>query len=376
MTSSARGSTSRGLRLGRVRGVPVILSPGWALISVVLVVLFTPTVQLRLGLPTAPAALVAAGIPLLLALSVLLHELAHGLTAQRLGIRVREYVLSLWGGHTAFDAEISRAGASAAVAVVGPLTNAVLAVLFWVASRSVDGAGAAALVLAAVAWTNGFVAVFNALPALPMDGGRLLEALVWRVRGDRDLGTVVAGRCGQVVAVGLVLVVLGLPLLRGGRPDLFSGVWSLLIGFMLWQGATAAVRTGTARRAARGVDLRPLVRPVAPLEVTAPVGAALLAQQRGAVVLVGRGAWVPDQVAGSVPPQALASTSVGSVAVRLPPEAVMTELIGSTALAQVARGARAGAAVLVVLGPDGRTVGALTVADVERQLSGAPRGRP
>ena len=85
----------------------------WAIITVVLMVVFTPNVSRALGLELVPAAVVAAGIPLLLALSVLAHELAHGLTAQRLGIPVREYVLSLWGGHTSFHDEIARPGASA-----------------------------------------------------------------------------------------------------------------------------------------------------------------------------------------------------------------------------------------------------------------------
>lgn len=366
-----------GLRLGAIGGVPVYLTPGWALIAIVLVALFTPTVQRVLGLDTLPAAGVAAGVPLVLAISVLLHELAHGLTAQRLGITVREYVLSLWGGHTAFDAEIDRPGASALVAAAGPVTNGVLAVLLWWGSEvalsgaSSLGAAAAWLVLVAAAYSNAFVAIFNALPALPMDGGRLLEALVWRTRGDRELGTLVAARVGQAVAV---LVVLGALVygISGSGQSWFTIIWGALIGWMLWQGATASVKVARARRAARAVDLAAWAVPAALLDQHEPV-TAIRGVAPGTAVLLADGvgapvAWVQPDAVRSVPPEAWASTPLSAVARALPPEALLTTHRGADAVAQLARAARAGARFVVLAGPDRTVLGVVDVVEAGRRL--------
>ncbi len=365
---------SAGLRLGSIRGVPLILTPGWGLITIVLVVLFTPTVRRVLALDVVPAAAVALGVPLLLAVSVLLHELAHGLTAQRLGVRVREYVLSLWGGHTAFHSEIGRPGASALVAVVGPATNAVLAMLLWWLAGVVQsgvtsqGSAALALVVSVAAYTNAFVAVFNALPALPMDGGRLLEAAVWKARGDRDLGTLVAARVGQGVAV---LVVVG-GLARGAATsDWVTAIWAVLIGAMLWQGATGAVRVATARRATRDVDLTAWMVPVTVLPAEAPVTA--LAGVAGSVVLtagpdgVPTGQVLPDAVR-AVPVAAREHTALLTVTTPVPADALLTEHRGSEAVAQLAQAARAGARVAVLVGLDRRAIGAVDVVDAAKRL--------
>lgn len=359
-----------GLRVGAIQGVPIYLTPGWALITGVLLVMFTPTVARALDLDMLPAALVALGIPLLLAASVLAHELAHGLTAQRLGIPVREYVLSLWGGHTSFHDEIARPGASALVAAVGPVTNGVLAAVFTAAAGAVDSP-AAALVLSAVAYTNVFVAVFNAIPALPMDGGRLLEALVWRVRDDRDLGTLAAARVGQAVAVlvGLAGVYLGTV---NGRQDWFMLIWGLLIASMLWQGASSSARVASARRATRDVDLGAWAVPVTVLDQQAPISALRGVDVAAAVLLAGPGgrpvAWVQPAAVQAVPAEAVATTPLVAVAARLPAEALLTTHTGTAAVAQLARAARAGARFVVLVGLDGRALGAVDVVEASRRL--------
>ncbi|WP_156250768.1 site-2 protease family protein [Pseudactinotalea terrae] len=361
---------SPGLRIGKIRGVPIYLTPGWALITIVLLVIFTPTVARALGLDLVPAALVALGIPLLLAASVLAHELAHGLTAQRLGIPVREYVLSLWGGHTSFHDEIGRPGASALVAAVGPLTNGVLALVFT-ASASAVTSPAAALVLSAVAYTNIFVAVFNAVPALPMDGGRLLEALVWRVSADRDLGTLVAARVGQGVAVLVALVSIYLGALRDGQ-NWFTLIWGLMIASVLWQGAVGAARVATARRATRDVDLGAWAVPVTVLDQLAPITSLRGVDGGTAVLLAGPDgrpvAWVQPAAVQAVPQDAIATTPLSAVATALPPEALLLTHTGSAAVAQLARAARAGARFVVLVGLDGRALGAVDIVEASRRL--------
>ncbi|MFV0427547.1 MAG: site-2 protease family protein [Beutenbergiaceae bacterium] len=361
--------STRGFRVGSVRGVPLILTPGWALIGIILIVIFAPTVSRVLNVGIVPAAAISAGVPVLLALSVLLHELAHGLTAQACGVHVREYVLSLWGGHTAFQSEIRSPGVSALVSVVGPATNAVLAAGFWLAGQAAPG-GAATLILYAVAVTNVFVAAFNALPALPMDGGRLLEALIWRVNGDRDSGTLVAARVGQVVAV---LVAVGSLAYSTQTQRWSSGIWGVLIGWTLWRGATSTVKMARARRAVRTVDLNAWSMPVVVLRAHESI--AHLAQRvpAGSIALIAESdgrprAWVDPRAVQSVPASEWDRTSLSTVAAVLPQEALISAHRGADAVAQLAKAAQAGARYVVLVGLDGHALAAVDVIDAGRRL--------
>ncbi|TDE90362.1 peptidase M50 [Occultella glacieicola] len=377
MTASPRTET-RGWRVGRIGGAPVIITSGWALIAVVLVVTFAPWLDAQLDLGFE-AYLWALALPVLLLVSVLAHELSHGLTARRFGVPVGEYVITLWGGHTSFTGAIRTPGPSAAISVAGPLANVALALLAAAGGQLTDGV--ASVAFAAATYSNGFVAVFNLLPALPMDGGKLLEALIWKVRGDRLTGTIVAGRCGQVVAVAIPLVVLGLPLLRGGSPSLFSAIWALLLAGMLWNGAHASVRYARAQRGAQGMDLRALAVGAHLLPAgasVADVDRSLAAAPSVAVVLVDpRGipvALVDTEALASVPEQGRDTVPAAAVATSLGRHALITQHTGPTAVAQVARAAKAGAATVVVVALDGGTpqvLGLVRVADVAHAL--APR---
>lgn len=249
-----------GIPLGRVLGVPVRLAPSWFVIALVVVVLFAPSVEQSTGLAAPATWLVAALFAVLLLVSVLLHEIAHAATARALGLPVSEIVANLWGGHTQFSDESPTPGTTALVAVAGPLANAALAVVGWLALDLV-GDGLARILLLALVLTNGFVAVFNMAPGLPLDGGRVLEAAVWKVTGDRSQGTLAAGWCGRVVAVLLLLWMVGRPLLRGEQPQLTNVVWSAMIAALLWQGATAAIGVARLRRSAAMLRLEPLVEP-------------------------------------------------------------------------------------------------------------------
>src|SRR5699024_1377348 len=182
-------------------------------------------------------------------------ELAHGLAARGAGFEVDEFVISLWGGHTSFARDIDRPGASAFVAVVGPLANALIAAGCWGMLSLVSGHAIGFFLLTTIAITNAAVAAFNLVPALPLDGGRLLEALIWKVTGDRYLGMRISGRCGQVVAVAIAVGVLGWPLLSGRRPDLTSAIWGILIAGVIWQGAAMSVRVAGARSRAAGFEI-------------------------------------------------------------------------------------------------------------------------
>lgn len=249
-----------GIRLGRVAGVPVYLAPSWFVVALVVVVVFAPQVEQAAGLLAPVTYGVAALYAVLLLVSVLVHEFAHALSARALGLPVQQVVADLWGGHTQFTDEAPTPGRSALVAVVGPLANGVLAGAGMLAVPLV-GDGVTRLLLVALVFSNAFVAVFNLAPGLPLDGGRVVEALVWAASGRRWAGTLAAGWCGRVVAVAVVVWSLVLPLSGGSRPSAFTAVWSLLIAGLLWQGAGAAVTLGRVRRAAARLDLAGFTEP-------------------------------------------------------------------------------------------------------------------
>jgi Zn-dependent protease len=211
-----------GWLLGRVAGIPVYIGRSWPIIAVVVVMTFGP--QLAGALPGGAGYAVAAAYALLLLVSVLVHEAGHALAARSTGSEVSRIVANLWGGHTVFGSGQRRPGTAALIAIAGPAGNLLLAGVGWLLLQ-VDLPAVPALLAWALAFSNVFVAVFNLLPGLPLDGGFVVEAVVWKVTGDRWLAMVVAGWLGRVVTVLAVVYLLAEPLLSGGRPSLVTIVW-------------------------------------------------------------------------------------------------------------------------------------------------------
>ncbi|MEP6631370.1 MAG: site-2 protease family protein [Lapillicoccus sp.] len=273
--SPTRG-TSYGWRLGSLYGIPVYLGRSWPIIALVIVVTFGPQVRQSTGASGgAFGYAVAVAYAVLLLFSVLAHEAAHALVARRFRYEVDRVVADLWGGHTVYDTSTSRPGASAAIAVSGPLANLAIAGVGYALVTLVSPDGVAGLLLGAVMVTNLFVGVFNLLPGLPLDGGFLVDALVWRVTGDRNKGLIVAGWLGRVLTVLVVLWLVGRPLLMGDPPSLFTIVWCGLIGAFLWAGASNAIKSGTARRAISRVPLTSVLRPALVVSTRDPLASVL-----------------------------------------------------------------------------------------------------
>lgn len=246
MTSRPGAGARRSARM-RIAGVPVRFRASWFLVSGAIVLLFGPQVQRifpELGLL---AYAVAFGYALLLMLSVLAHELAHALAARSFGWPATEIELNLWGGHTEFLAHRATPVKSLAVSLAGPAANLVIAGLGWYFSGLFELTGVAALLVQVTVLVNFMVGVFNLLPGLPLDGGRIVESAVWGATGSQDRGLRAAGWGGRVVVV-LLLSGLAVLVITGVREiSLVVVVVAVMVSFFLWQGASESIKVANAR---------------------------------------------------------------------------------------------------------------------------------
>ena len=230
------GGFGTGIRLGRWGGVAV--SARWsvlftlALFADVLATSALPAA--RPGHGTAAYWLVGLLTAAVFLVTLLAHEFAHAITARRFGMQVKGITLWMLGGFTELDGRSPSPHADALVAVAGPATSiglgAVSALLAW-------WAGGSGLLGAGLSWLAGislFLGVFNLLPGAPLDGGRLLRALLWWRYQDRARAGRVAARVGRVL--GFVLIALGFLELVAGS---FLGLWVAFVGWFIVAAATA-----------------------------------------------------------------------------------------------------------------------------------------
>ncbi|MCK2243000.1 MULTISPECIES: site-2 protease family protein [unclassified Crossiella] len=275
-----------GLLLGRVGGVPVLLAHSWWLLAAVIVVLYTPLVEMIVpGTSLVVSAIMAGVFAVLLAASVLLHELGHVVVALRLGLPVRRVRLQLLGGAAELMRTPTKPGQEGWVAAAGPAVSVGLAALAGLGLLLVPGGGVLWLLIAQLAVANAAVAVINLLPGLPLDGGRVLRALVWAATGKRMTGTRVAVIGAGVVAAAMIWwAVMGL---AGNTPDrwLRLAVCVLMAWFVVL-GAGAEMANEHQRTWPAGLTLADLVRPVLQLPAESPVADALDASAGRGVVLV------------------------------------------------------------------------------------------
>jgi Zn-dependent protease len=381
MAASTDDSTrpAPGLRLATVGGVPVYIGRSWPVIAVVIVATFGPNVASSRPDLGFGAYAVALAYAVLLLASVLAHEAAHAVVATRCGYRVNRVVADLWGGHTAYDSSTARPGASALVAVAGPAANALLAVVGALARPSVPD-GIAYLLVVATVYTNGFVAVFNLLPGLPLDGGFLVDSIVWKITGKRESGLIAAGWAGRAVTVLVVAWFVGLPLVNGQPPDLFNVLWALFIGSFLWMGASNAIRTGRGSRLLAGIRIDSVWRPAASLPAHASAAQALalrVSGPGGTVVVVEDDArraigLLDDEALHAIPEHALGDVPVTAV-MRRQPDGWVVQATGDQSVATVVMAMQyLGIGAAAVRGPGGRIDAVVLASDLQAALSRRP----
>ena len=228
----------RGFRIATIRGVPVNVDSSWIWIAVLLIATFWA--RLDQEFPDLAGG-EAFGFALFGALvffgSVFLHEAAHAIAARANGIQVHGITLVFFGGFTAARADEKGPGPAFAIAALGPGTSLALSGAFWALSRlTQDMAGPLPGLLSYVSAVNLFMALFNALPGLPLDGGRMLQSIVWRVTRDQQKGTRIAARSGLVVGG----IVIAFAIYSLAREQLFQAVWGGIIGMFIFRGAQAS----------------------------------------------------------------------------------------------------------------------------------------
>lgn len=237
----------RGFTLVRIAGIPIRFQYSWFLVTAVIVVIFGPQVSRIFPEIGLGAYAVALGYALLLMVSVLAHELAHALSAKVFGWPSTEIELNLWGGHTQFIAHDATPGKSLAVSLAGPASNLVIAGVGWYLIQTLDPSGVTGLLADVTVLVNFLVGLFNLLPGNPLDGGRLVESVVWQITGDQDRGMLAAGWAGRLV-VGLVVgFVMWQVLVAGPNTNLVLVVVATMICFFLWQGAGESIRIARTR---------------------------------------------------------------------------------------------------------------------------------
>jgi Zn-dependent protease len=388
MAEPARGpspaparTTSAGLPVGRFFGVPLYLSPSWLFIALLITVTYSELVEQTVDdISPVGSYAVAFAFAVLLAISLLAHELGHTAVSLAFGLPVRRVVIFLLGGVSEIEKEPEGPAQEYLVAVAGPLVSLVLAAAGGCLLPLTDSGTIARTMIFLLVWSNLAVAVFNLLPGLPLDGGRVVRAGVWKFSGDKLTGTRAAAWGGRAVAVlVLVFAVVTVP------SDSALGVGNVLLAGLLaafiWVGATQSLSTATVSARLPAVDITTLVRPTISVPPDLPIAEALRrawgARVRGLVVVDGTGsprALVSESHVMAVPEARRPWTTVADVARPLEPGLVLADSLSGAEVVEAFR--RTPASEYLVVGRDGRAVGMLSAVDVARVLQGrtAPAG--
>jgi Zn-dependent protease/CBS domain-containing protein len=246
------------ISLGRIAGVHVGFN--WSLLVVAALIAWSLATSF---LPsTAPGhssgAYWAAGVvsAFVFLASILAHELAHSVVAMRRGVKVEGITLWLFGGVSRFSGETNSPGTQALFTFVGPLTSLVLGALFYAVSIALGNGPHPGLVPATLSWLgyiNLTLGIFNLVPAFPLDGGRLLQSLIWLRTGDRLRATRIAARIGMGFAYLLIAYGLVTFLFAG---SVVGGLWSVFLGWFLLSAARSEEAGGLIRQALSGISVR------------------------------------------------------------------------------------------------------------------------
>jgi Zn-dependent protease/CBS domain-containing protein len=371
------------LSLGRIFGIHVGLN--WSLLVVAALIAWSLATSL---LPSASpgqtsGAYWTAGVvsAFVFLASLLAHELAHSVVAMRRGVKVEGITLWLFGGVSRFSSDTASPGAQALITFVGPLTSLVLGVLFYLIAVAAGGGAHPGLFAATLAWLgyiNISLGVFNLVPAFPLDGGRLLQSLIWLRTGDRLRATRIAARIGMGFAYLLIAYGLATFVFAG---SLIGGIWSVFLGWFLLSAARSEETGGLIRQALAGMTVAQVMTPN---PVQAPDDISVEDALHGYILASRHSTFPTHDTAGRLS-GLLTLTALKNVAPDARPTTLIKEIICpldkvSTAgpadpitnLLAVADGCSEGRTLVV---DGGRLVGVISPSDINRLLQRSLSGR-
>jgi len=364
----AQARSPGGFRIARVHGIPVYLHFSWlivfGLITWTLAAGYFPSQYP--GLPASSQWAKALVASFLFFLSILLHELGHAVVALRHGVAMRSITLFIFGGVASMEKDPPDGATELKIAGVGPIVSLALAGLFWLASSAAALGPSARAVALYLAQINLVLALFNLVPAFPLDGGRILRGFLWRSTGKLQ-ATRAAARAGTFFAY--FLIVSGVFRLMGGSG--VAGVWQILIGWFLKEAASGAWLGASLEEILRGLTVRDaMITEVA----TLPAHISLAEAARDYFARSGFAGYPVERNGEPVglltlpdllrhPPEDREASAVQAAMTPLSNEIVPHEPL-RTALSRMAEG---GASRLLVM-EGGRLVGYLTLRTVMRHV--------
>lgn len=374
--SNDRPSGPGGLSL-RLGSIPVLMPWSGVLGVLLIAYLWAPTFDLSDG-GASPQLVTSLIFAVLFYVSILLHELGHAALAKACGYPVHQIVLWVLGGFTTYERRDDSSWREGLIAAAGPATSLLLGGACWfVASTGALGTdGAVLAVAAALAWSNTFLGIYNALPGLPLDGGAVLKGIVWALTRSERRGTLVAGWAGRVVAVAVFVGPMLPDLLAGRQPSLTLVVFGALIGAYLFAGASAALRSAAITARVPNLSVAALTRPAVPVGRDVPLAETLrrvAEASAGAFVVVGTDgtpiAVGHEDAVRAVPEQRRPWVPSASVAKALDPAAVLSSSLSGEPLLAAMRAHPA--SEYLVVDDQHRIFGVLSTADVEAALTRA-----
>ncbi|MGH3320404.1 MAG: M50 family metallopeptidase [Streptosporangiaceae bacterium] len=364
-----------GLVMGRPFGIPVYVSPTWFIVAAVITYLYKPLVEGRLPGLGNLGYLVAFAFAVLLYLSVFIHELSHSVVALAFGLPVRRITLYMLGGVSEIEREPDTPGREFLVAFAGPVLSIVIAVGAFAAYRLAPLGAVVNLLAYELALANALVGVFNLLPGLPLDGGRLLRAGVWKLTRRPLTGTLVAAWSGRGLGALVFITPLALAPLRGDTPSLFNIAWGALLGSFIWLGASQSLRTARVHERLPQVHARALARRAVPVHADVPLAEALRRAYdagAGALVVVDGAdkpiALVNEASVRATPVERRPWVNVGGMARSMEPGMILpADLVGSDLLMRMRT---TPSSEYLLVEPGGEIYGVLATSDVDRAFTG------
>lgn len=361
---------SSSITLGRIAGIRVGIHWSWlvvfGLITWSLATAVFPDQNPGLSDGTYWAMAVAAAV--LFFTSLLLHELGHAFQARREGMEIDGITLWLFGGVAQFRGTFPSAGAEFRIAVAGPLVSLVIGAAFVGLALVIRGIEELDGIAAWLGYINLALLVFNLLPALPLDGGRVLRSALWAARDDFTWATRISAAIGRGFGALFILGGLALFFLESGT----SGLWMALLGWFLFGAASDEARYANVHRALAGLRVRDLMVPTAialsPRQTIGELVDGLVGTDRQdayPVVDGGRAVGLlPLRVLADVPQGEWSARTVGE---RMIPIASVPIVAGDQPLEQAisALGGGLGRALVV---DDGAVTGVLSFDDVARRI--------